>query len=32
MNIQGKKNAKLAGITGNKNFIDEARHVGDKNM
>jgi hypothetical protein len=32
MNIQGKKNAKLAGITGNKQLIDEAKHVGDKNV
>lgn len=30
--MQGRKNEKLAGITGNKYLIDEAKHVGDKNI
>jgi hypothetical protein len=32
MKYQTKKNEKLAGISGNKILIDEAKHVGDKNI
>lgn len=32
MKFQSKKNEKLAGISGNKILIDEAKHVGDKNI
>ena len=32
MKFQSKKNEKLAGISGTKILIDEAKHVGDKNI